>query len=88
MKSFEMTIEDAVGIHARPAGLLVQLAQRFESESTVTVKDSGKSASLKRLFALMGLGIKTGDRVTVSVNGTDEEEATAQLQEWMQQHLG
>ena len=41
MKTFEYTIKDELGIHARPAGLLVKEAKKFESECTIT-KDGNK----------------------------------------------
>ena len=44
MKSFNYVITDEVGIHARPAGLLVKEAKKFESECTIT-KD-GKTKKL------------------------------------------
>lgn len=36
MKSFEYTIKDELGIHARPAGMLVKEAKNFASECTIT----------------------------------------------------
>ena len=58
MKEFKYTVTDPEGIHARPAGELVKKAKEFQSKITIT-KD-GKSADVKRLFALMGLAIKQG----------------------------
>ena len=51
MKQFAYTIKDENGIHARPAGQLVQAAKAYQSEITITSGD--KSASAKKLFALM-----------------------------------
>lgn len=73
MKKFEYTIQDEVGIHARPAGLLVKEAKKYESKITVT-KD-GKSAEAAKLMALMSLGVKCGETVEVTVDGADEEAA-------------
>ena len=87
MREFEFTIGDPLGIHARPAGLLVKTAQAFESNVTVTLKRNGKSASLKRLFAVMGLGAKGGDCITVLVQGTDEEAAAKALERWLKENL-
>lgn len=87
MKSFRYTLKDPLGLHARPAGLLVKEAQRFESDCDLTVAESGKSASLKRLLALMGLGVKGGNTVTVTVRGQDEAVAANALEAWMQTHL-
>ena len=85
MKSFEYTITDEVGIHARPAGLLVKEAKKYDSVITVT-KD-GKSVEAKKLMALMGLGVKKGDTVTVSVEGSDEENAAAEMEEFFKKYL-
>ena len=54
MKSFEYTIKDELGIHARPAGMLVKEAKKFASECTIT-KD-GKTKKLTQLMMLMSLG--------------------------------
>ncbi len=70
MTSFTYTITDPVGIHARPAGLLAKQAATFGS--TITIIKGEKSANARRLMALMGLGIKSGDTITVEVEGEDE----------------
>ena len=85
MKSFEYTITDEVGIHARPAGLLVKEAKKYDSVITVT-KD-GKSVEAKKLMALMGFGVKKGDTVTVSVEGQDEEAAASKMEEFFKNNL-
>ena len=77
MKSFEYTINDELGIHARPAGLLAKEAKKFESECTIT-KD-GKTKKLSQLMMLMSLGVKQGDTVTVAADGADEDTAIAEL---------
>ena len=63
MRSFSYTIKDALGIHARPAGMLAKTAKSYESE--ITIEKDGKSVSCKGLLALMGLGVKCGDSSTV-----------------------
>ena len=73
MKKFEYVIKDEVGIHARPAGLLVKEAKKYQSKVSIT-KD-GKSAEATKLMALMGLGVKCGENVEVSVEGADEDTA-------------
>ena len=85
MKSFEYTITDPVGIHARPAGNLAKEAKQYESVITIT-KD-GKSAEAKKLMALMALGVKQGDTVTVTAEGADEEAAAAALKEFFENNL-
>ena len=58
MKEFQYVITDPEGIHARPAGLLVKKANEFASK--VTIKKGEKSADAKRIFAVMGMGVKSG----------------------------
>ena len=78
MKQFTYTITDPVGVHARPAGLLAKAAKGLNSTVTITKADGSKSAAATKLMALMGMGIKTGETVTVTVEGGDEE-ANARL---------
>lgn len=85
MKSFEYTIKDELGIHARPAGLLTTQAKKFESECTIT-KD-GKTKKLTQLMMLMSLGIKHGDTVTISAEGADEEAAISALKSFFENNL-
>ncbi len=87
MKEFSFTVGDPLGIHARPAGLLVQKAKEFESDFTVTLQRNGKCASLKRLLAVMGLGVKGGDSITVLVQGKDEAAAAQGVEQWMKENL-
>ena len=79
MKEFTYTITDPVGIHARPAGLLVKNAKQFAS--SITVEMGGKSCDMKALMKLMGMGIRQGDTITVRVEGEDEEECAKAIEE-------
>ncbi|WMJ86547.1 HPr family phosphocarrier protein [Anaerocolumna sp. MB42-C2] len=85
MKEFSYTIKDELGIHARPAGMLVKEAGKFTSNISITKED--KSADIKRLFALMGLGVKNGDTVTVKIDGDDEEAAYDSLKHFFEASL-
>ena len=85
MKQFQYTISDPVGIHARPAGLLVKAAKAFQS--SIVVEKAGKTAAATKLMALMGMGIKQGDTITVTVEGGDETEAAAAMESFFQENL-
>lgn len=52
MKTFEYTIKDELGIHARPAGILVKEAKNYESKIKIT--KGQKTAEATRLMAIMG----------------------------------
>ena len=71
--------------HARPAGLLVKEAKKYESECTIT-KD-GKTKKLTQLMMLMSLGVKQGDIVTVTAEGADEEKAIEALKQFFEANL-
>jgi phosphocarrier protein HPr len=85
MRNFQYVIKDEVGIHARPAGLLVKEAKKYESKITLT-KD-GKSAEATKLMAVMGLGVKCGQTVDVSVEGADEEIACEAVKTFFEANL-
>ena len=85
MKQFTYVIQDPLGIHARPAGLLVKVAKGFAS--TATLEKDGKSCDLRKLMALMGMGVKQGETVTVKVEGDDEEAAAAAIQKFLTENV-
>ena len=86
MRKFIYTIQDANGVHARPAGLLVKAAKALDS--TITLENAaGKSAVATKLIAVMGLGIKQGDTVTVTVEGGDEETSAAAMEKFFSENL-
>ncbi len=86
MKQFTYTITDPVGIHARPAGLLVKAAKALDSTVTI-IKADGKSAAATKLMALMGLGIKQGETVTVTIEGGGEDANAQALEQFFQDNL-
>ena len=83
MHVFRYTIKDEVGIHARPAGLLVNKVK--STGAKVTVAKDGKEADASKLFALMALAVKKGDTVTVTVDGS--EEAAADIEAFFAKNL-
>ena len=85
MKEFTHVISDPLGLHARPAGMLVKASAGFASTVTVTAP-TGK-ADAKRLMAVMRLAAKQGMELTITVEGPDEEAAAASLQEFLKQNL-
>ena len=85
MKTFEYTIKDELGIHARPAGILAKEGKNYKS--TVTITKAGKSAEITRLLAVMSLGVKCGETVEVSVEGEDEETAFEEVKAFFEANL-
>ena len=85
MKEFKYVITDPAGIHARPAGEFVKAAAACESSVNIT-KD-GKTVSAKKIFGVMGLAVKQGQEITVTVEGADEDSAAAQLEAFLKNNL-
>ena len=85
MRSFNHKIKDQLGIHARPAGMLVKTARELDSEIVVTKGE--KSASAVKLIAVMGLGIKHGDEITVKIDGGDEEKSERIIKKFFEENL-
>lgn len=85
MKSFRYKITEETGVHARPAGMLVKEAQKFDSNIQILAGE--KRAEATKLIALMALGIKCGQEVEVVVEGSDEEEAVSAMQLFFKQNL-
>ncbi len=86
MVQFSHVIRDALGIHARPAGLLVKAAGKYK-DATISLDKGGDKADMKKLFRVMRLGVKQGDTVTVTVEGADEDAALAELRAIMEETL-
>ena len=86
MKQFTYAITDPIGIHARPAGMLAQLAKSF-ADSTVTLPKGDHTVKATQLMKLMNLGVKAGDEVTIGVEGGDEDAALAALEAFMKENL-
>ncbi len=86
MKQFTYTITDPVGIHARPAGLLAKAAKALDSTITISKAD-GKSAAVTKLMAVMGLGVKTGETITFTIEGGDEEASAAAMEQFCKDNM-
>ena len=86
MKSFNFTVKDPMGIHARPASLLAKMAKTYP-DTAITLTKGEKTVKMTQLMMLMGLGVKTGDEVTVSANGASEDAAIAALEKFFQENL-
>ena len=85
MKEFKHVINDHMGMHARPAGMLVKAVAGYASKITVTAPTG--TADAKRLMGLMRLAAKQGMELTISIEGPDEEKAATELQAFLAENL-
>ena len=85
MKTIEYTITDELGIHARPAGMLVKEAAKFQSK--IMVASPKKEVDAKRIMGVMSMGAKKGDPLKVTIEGTDEDAAAEAIEEFLKANL-
>ena len=85
MREFKYVIKDAEGIHARPAGMFVKEAAAFPCK--VTIEKDGKEADAKRIFGVMGLGVKNGEEIFMTAEGADEAEAIEGMEQFFKENL-
>ena len=76
-----VTIQISNGLEARPIAMLVQVASQFESE--IYVESGKKKVNAKSIMGMMTLGLDTGDSVTITANGVDENEAMSQIEGYL-----
>lgn len=76
------TITDKLGIHARPAGALVKVANQFQSDTKLAFNE--KTVNLRSIIQLMSLGVKQGDHVKIIAEGTDENELMEEVKTVLQ----
>ncbi|WP_088006909.1 phosphocarrier protein HPr [Indiicoccus explosivorum] len=75
----QYTVAGEEGLHARPASTLVKTASGFSSDIFLQYKE--KKVNLKSILGVMSLGIKSGETVTISADGADEQQAMDKLDE-------
>jgi len=85
MKEFTHVINDPLGLHARPAGMLVKAVAGYASKVTLTAPTG--TADARRLMAVMRLAAKQGMELNFKVEGPDEEKAAAELQAFLAANL-
>lgn len=73
MISREVTITNAIGLHARPATFFIQKANSYQS--SVWVEREDRRANAKSLLGVLSLGIAQGMTVKLITEGADEAEA-------------
>lgn len=73
MTSFVFKLTNEHGLHARPAGLIVQTCSKFQSK--VSLLKNGQPYNCKSVLGLMKMGAAKGDELTLEIEGSDEANA-------------
>jgi len=85
MVSFEYIIKDPMGLHARPAGIMVRQIKNIPAG--VRIACGSRSTDGKKLFGIMGMAVKCGETVTVTIDGEGEEAVKEQLETFFQENF-
>ncbi|MFA4984318.1 MAG: HPr family phosphocarrier protein [Candidatus Omnitrophota bacterium] len=74
----KLTINNKQGLHARPAAIFVQTANKFNS--AVTIRRGKEEVNGKSIMGILMLGAERGARITLEIEGSDAELALAELE--------
>lgn len=77
MTTRTITIQNEVGLHARPATFFIQKANAYKS--TIVIEKGNRRANAKSLLGVLSLGIEKGHDIIVHAEGVDEQEAVEGL---------
>ncbi|MDD5195809.1 MAG: HPr family phosphocarrier protein [Candidatus Omnitrophica bacterium] len=78
----EIIISNSHGLHARPAAIFVQIANKFDSR--VELAKDNEAVDGKSIIAILSLGVNTGCRVRLIAEGNDAQEAFTELKKFLQ----
>lgn len=78
----QITVNKIHGLHARPATIFVQLANKFNS--SIQVDKDGEVVDGKSIIALLSLGVHKGMQVGLVIEGSDAQEAMTDLQKFLE----
>ena len=76
-----ITIGLASGLEARPVAMLVHIASQYDS--LIYVESENARVNAKSIMGMMTLGLDVGETVVVSADGSDEEKAIAEIEQYL-----
>ena len=74
----ELTVKNKQGLHARPAAVFVQIANKFDAR--ITVRHDDEEVNGKSIMGILMLGAEKDSLIVVEADGTDAEAALAELE--------
>lgn len=77
MTELTLTLENADGLHARPAAILAKAASQFQAK--IDLKAKGQTKNAKSIMGILSLGLEKGDRIQIVADGADEAGAAEAL---------
>jgi phosphocarrier protein len=76
----KFTVKNKSGLHARPAALFVQIANKFDSRITVKREDDEEEVNGKSIMGILMLGAEKGSSIIIEADGDDAEMALLELE--------
>ena len=80
----EIVVNNIHGLHARPAALFVQIANKFDS--AVQLEKDGDTVDGKSIIAVLSLGVTNGTKIKLMLQGDDADEAFVELKEFLEEN--
>jgi len=84
MQEIKYRIDDEMGLHARPAGILVKMVAKYKSD--IQLGTPAKMVNAKRIIGVMSLTLKQGTEMIMTFNGEDEEEAATAVKAFLEEN--
>ena len=81
MTKKEITIRLSSGLEARPVAMLVQVASQHASN--IYLESEGRKVNAKSIMGMMTLGLSAGEKIVVTANGVDEEDAIQNIEKYL-----
>ena len=86
MPIISLTVNNKVGLHARPAALFVKTASGFISD--IKVVNNEKTANAKSILSILTLGVYQGTKIQVQAEGEDANEALKAIRNLVESNFG
>jgi phosphocarrier protein len=80
----EIEVRNPHGLHARPATLFIQIANKYDS--SVKLEKNGEAIDGKSIIGILSLGINKGAKVKLIVEGPDAKEAFTELRKFLEKN--
>jgi phosphocarrier protein HPr len=89
MVEMKVVVSNKVGLHARPASVFVQTANKFTSEISVqNLTTGGNAVDAKSILMLLSLGVAQNHEILIRAEGVDAEKAVKSLRDLVQKNCG
>ncbi|MCR2043972.1 HPr family phosphocarrier protein [Anaerosalibacter massiliensis] len=85
MESKKVVVKNEIGLHARPAALFVQTANKYLSN--IYIELDGKKVNGKSIMGVMSLGVFQGEEINIIAQGEDEKEAVKDLSDLIENRI-